>query len=115
QNLGSYTRQLGRNFNVEVRDLLGRSFQDIAVQDCIDDTTGIANGDTFSSSVPSCINQVSFRAALLHSLNQFLSIFGRMQFQERLSKACGEGRSRLSDSTLGTSQFCCESGQEVVL
>src|SRR5699024_10993922 len=60
-------------------------------------------------------NQVSFRAALLHSLNQFLSIFGRMQFQERLSKACGEGRSRLSDSTLGTSQFCCESGQEVVL
>ena len=38
-----------------------------------------------------------------------------MQFQESLAEASGECRCRLCDTTLCTSQFCCESGQEVVL
>ena len=33
QNVGVYTRKLGGYFNVEVRNLLGGSFQDVAVQD----------------------------------------------------------------------------------
>ena len=38
-----------------------------------------------------------------------------MQFQECLTEASGEGRSWLCDTTLCTSQFCCETRQEVVL
>ena len=37
-----------------------------------------------------------------------------MQLQECLSEACGEGRCRLSNTTFCTSQFCCETRQEVV-
>ena len=38
-----------------------------------------------------------------------------MQLQECLTKASGEGRSRLSDAALGTCQLCSEAGEEVVL
>ena len=38
-----------------------------------------------------------------------------MQFQECLTEASGEGRCRLCDSALCTSQFSCETGQEVIL
>ena len=38
-----------------------------------------------------------------------------MQLQESLSETCGESRGRLGNSTLGTSKFCCETRQEVVL
>ena len=38
-----------------------------------------------------------------------------MQLQECLAEACGEGRCRLCDSTLGSCKLCSESGQEVVL
>ena len=38
-----------------------------------------------------------------------------MQLQECLAEACGEGGGGLGDAALCTSQFCCETGQEVVL
>ena len=38
-----------------------------------------------------------------------------MQLQECLAEACGEGRCRLCDSTLGSCKLCSKSGQEVVL
>ena len=38
-----------------------------------------------------------------------------MQFQECLTEASGEGRSRLCDAALCTSQLSCETGQEVIL
>ena len=44
-----------------------------------------------------------------------MSIFGRMQLKECLSKACREGRGRFSDSTLGSCKFCSKSRKEVVL
>ena len=87
----------------------------ISVQDSINDSTGIFDGDTFSSSVPSCINEVSFCSALFHFLNKLFCIFGRMQFQECLAEASRECRCWLCDSTFCTSKFCCESRQEVVL
>ena len=89
--------------------------QDIAVQDCIDDTTGIFDGDTFAGAVPSGVYQVCFCSALLHLLNQLFCVLGRMQLQECLAEASGEGRGRLGDSTLGSCKLCSETGQEVVL
>ena len=44
-----------------------------------------------------------------------MSVLGRMQLQECLAEACGEGRCRLCDSTLGSCKLCSKSGQEVVL
>ncbi len=68
-------RKFCRNFKVEVRNRLCRSCFDISAQDSIDDTTGIFDGDTFSGTVPSCVNQVCFAplfsiflTALLHIL-----------------------------------------------
>ena len=78
------------------------------LKDCIDDTTGIFDGDTFSGSVPSGVYKVSLSAALFHLLNKLFCIFGRMQLQECLAEASREGRSRLCDSTLGTCKFCGE-------
>ena len=100
---------------IEEWDLLSRSVKDISVKDCIDDTTSIFDGDTFSCSVPSCANQVSFCSALFHFLNKFFCVFCRMQFKECLSEASRECRCRLCDSTLCTSKFSCESRQEIVL
>ena len=79
--------QFCRNFEVEVWNGLCRSILDISVQDSIDDTTSILDGDTFACSVPSCIYQVCFCTALLHFLNQFFCIFCRMQLQECLAEA----------------------------
>ena len=79
--------QFCRNFEVEVWNGLCRSILDISVQDSIDDTTSIFDGDTFACSVPSCIYQVCFCTALLHFLNQFFCIFCRMQLQECLAEA----------------------------
>src|SRR5699024_9474385 len=110
-----YARKLSRNLYVEVRQRLSRSVQDRAIQNRVDDSTGILDGDTLSGSVPSGIYQVSLSSALLHSLNKLLCILRRMQLQECLAKASGEGRCRLCDSTLGSCKLCCETGQEVVL
>ena len=57
----------------------------------------------------------AFCSALLHLLNQLFCILGRMQLQECLTEASGEGRGRLGNTALGTSQLSCETGQEVVL
>ena len=111
----SFTSIICRNFEVEVRDSLGRCVVDVSVKDCIDDTTGIFDGDTFSGAVPSCIYKISFSAVCFHLLNKLLSVFCRMKLKESLSEASGEGRCRLSDSTLCTSKFSCEARQEVVL
>ena len=70
-----YAVKLCWNFEIEEWDLLSRSVKDISVKDCIDDTTSIFDGDTFSCSVPSCVNQVSFCSALFHFLNKFFCIF----------------------------------------
>src|SRR5699024_2494870 len=105
KDVGVNTRKLGGYFDVEVRDLLGGSLQNVSVQDRIDDSAGILNGDTLSGAVPSGVNQISLGAALLHSLYQLFRILGRMQLQEGLSEAGGEGRSGLGDSALGSGKL----------
>ena len=115
EDRGINARKLCGNFEVEVRDLLGGSLEDIAVQDRVDDAAGILDGDALAGSVPAGIYQVSLRAALFHSLDQLLAVLGGVQLQECLAEACGECRSGLCDAALCSCQLSCEAAQEVVL
>ena len=85
------------------------------VEDSVDDTTSVADRDTLAGTVPTSVHQVSLSTALLHLLNQLLSILCWVELQECLAEASRECRSRLSDATLCTSELCCESREEVVL
>ena len=53
------TRQSGRNLEVEERNLLRRSGEDVTTEDSVDDTTGVADRDTLAGTVPTGVNQVS--------------------------------------------------------
>ena len=110
-----HTGQLRGHLEVEVRDLLGGSLQDGAVQDRVDDAAGILDGNTLAGAVPAGVDQIGFRAALFHLLDQFLGVLGGMQLQESLAEAGGEGGSGLGDAALGAGQLGSEAGQEVVL
>ena len=87
EDLGIDTVQLGRNAEVEVRNLLGRSLVDRTVEDGVDDATGVTDGDTLSGTVPAGVHEVCLGAALLHSLHEFLSVLGRVQLEECLAEA----------------------------
>ena len=115
QNAGVHAVQHGGNLEVEVGDLLGGSLVDGAAQDGIDDTTGILDGDALAGAVPAGVDQISLCAALLHLLDQLLSVLGGVQLQESLTEASGEGGGGLGDAALGAGQLCGEAGQEVVL
>ena len=91
-----------RNGEVEVRDLLGRGGIDAVVEDGVDDSTGVTDGDTLSGTVPASVDQIGLCSALLHLLDEFLGILGWVQFEECLSEAGGESRSRFGDSALGS-------------
>ena len=115
QNAGVHAVQHGGNLEVEVGDLLGGHIVDVAVQDGIDDAAGILDGDALAGAVPAGVDQISLGAALLHLLDQLLSILGGVQLQESLAEACGEGGGGLGDAALGAGQLRGEAGQEVVL
>ncbi len=115
KDTGVYTLEFGRNYEVEIRDSLGRSLIDRVVEDSVDDSAGVTDGDTLASSVPACVNEVSLGTGLLHLLDELFCVLGRMEFEERLAEASGEGRSRLGDSALSSCEFCSEAGEEVVL
>ena len=68
QDGGINAGQRGGNLEVEVRDLLGGGLVDSAAQDRVDDAAGILDGDTLAGAVPAGVDEVSLRAALLHSL-----------------------------------------------
>ena len=85
------------------------------VQDSVDDTTCIADRDTLAGTVPAGVDQVSLGTALLHLLDQLLSILCRVQLQESLTEASGECRCRFGDAALCTGQLGCEAGEEVIL
>ena len=89
--------------------------QDGAAQDGVDDAAGVLDGDTLAGAVPAGVDQISLGAALLHLLDQLLSVLGGMQLQEGLAEAGGEGRGGLGDAALGAGQLRGEAGQEVVL
>ena len=104
-----------RNREVEVRDDLCRSLVDAVVEDGVDDSTGVADRDPLSGSVPAGVHEISLGTASLHPLHKLLGILGRMQFEEGLAEAGGEGRGGLGDSALGSCEFSGEAGEEVVL
>ena len=107
--------EFGGNLEVEIRYLLGRSLVDAAVEDSVDDSSGVTDGDALACAVPARVHEISLCAALLHPLDEFLCILCGMQFEESLSEAGGEGGSGLGDSTLGSRKLGCESAEEVVL
>ena len=83
----------------------GRSCENSTVEDSVDDTAGVADRDTLAGSVPAGVYEISLGAALLHLLDKFLGILGRMQFEECLAEASRESRSRLCDTTFCTCQL----------
>ena len=87
KDFGIYAGKFSRNLEVEDRKLLGRSLEDSAVKDIVDDTTGITDLDTLAGSVPSGVHEVSLCSALFHALNEFFSVFGRVEFKECLAEA----------------------------
>ncbi len=104
-----------RYFEIEVRDLLCRSVPDGTVEDSIDDSSCIRDGDSLACSVPACVNEVSLSAGLLHLLYELFSVLCRMKLEECLTEASGECRCRLCDSALCTCKLSSESGKEVIL
>lgn len=82
--------ELCRNHEVEVRDGLGRSRVDAMVEDSVDDSAGVADGDSLACSVPASVHEVSLGTALLHLLDEFLGVLCRVKLKECLSEACGE-------------------------
>ena len=96
------------HLEIEVRYHLRRGCVDAAVEDSIDDATGILDGDTFACAVPTCVDEVCLGAIGFHSLHQFLSILGWMELKECLAKASREGWSWLSDAALCTSKLSGE-------
>ena len=115
EDVGVNTCELCRHGEVEVRDNLGRSRVDRAVEDGVNDAAGVTDGDTLAGTVPAGVHEVCLGTALLHLLHELLSILCRVKLEECLSEACGEGRSRLGNTALCTCELGCEAGEEVVL
>lgn len=87
ENIRINACKLCRNYEVEVRDSLGRSAVDAVIEDSVDDTTGITDRDTFSGTVPASVYEVCLGTALLHVAYEFLCILCRVEFEECLSEA----------------------------
>ena len=115
EDFGGNASQLGGDLKIEVRQLLGRSLVDIAVQDGVDDAAGVLDGDALAGAVPAGVDQIGLCAALFHLLDELFGVLGRMQLEEGLAEAGGERRGRLGDATLGAGQLRGEAGEEVVL
>ena len=115
EDLGIDTGESGGNFEIEVRNLLGGSLLDGAVEDSVDDAAGILDGDTFAGAIPAGVDEVSLSAGFFHAFYEFLGILGGVELQEGLAEASAEGGSGLGDAALGTSQLSGEAGEEVVL
>ena len=115
EDSGVNAGQSSGDLEIEVGDLLGGSLVDGTAQDSVDDAAGILDGDALAGAVPAGVDQISLGAALLHLLDQLLSVLGGVQLQEGLTEAGGEGGGGLGDAALGAGQLCGEAGQEVVL
>ena len=66
--------ELSRNYEIEVRDSLGRSLVDRTVEDSVDDSASVLDRDTLTCSVPTCVHEVCLSTNLLHSLNELLTV-----------------------------------------
>ena len=92
EDTGVNTFELCRNGEVEVRDDLGGSLVDCAAEDGIDDTTGVADGDTLAGTIPAGVHQVCLCTATLHLLYELFCVLGRMELKEGLAEAGAGGR-----------------------
>ena len=115
EDFSSNAFELSRNFEVEDGELLGRSREDSTREDAVDDTASILNRDTLASTVPTSVHEISLRTVSFHFLHELLSILSGVEFEERLTEACRESGSRLSDTALCTCEFSSEAREEVVL
>ena len=114
KDLGIYAGELGGNCEVEDRNLLGGSGKDGAVEDGVDDTAGVTDGDTFAGTVPASVHQICLGTALFHLLHEFFCVLGGVQAQEGCAEASREGGGGLCDAALCAGQFRGEAAQEVV-
>ena len=115
EDAGVNSFELGRDGEVEERDLLGRGGVDAVVEDGVDDTTGVADRDPLAGTIPAGVHEVSLCTALLHPFDEFLGVLGRVELKEGLAEAGGEGRSGLGDTALCSCELGGEAGEEVVL
>ena len=113
--LGSHTFKFCRYHKVEIRYGLGRSLVYRVVQDGVNDTTCVADGDTLAGTVPASVHQVSLGTVLFHLLNQLLRVLCWVQLEESLAEASGECRRRLCYAALCSGEFGGEAGEEVIL
>ena len=84
---GIYAGQGSGHFEVEERNLLGRSALDGSVENGVDDATGVLNRDALACSVPTGVDKIGLGSALLHLLYEFLGILCGMELEECLSEA----------------------------
>ena len=61
------------------------------------------------------LTRYAFAPLFFHLLDELFGVLGRMQLEEGLAEAGGEGRGGLGDAALGAGQLRGEAGQEVVL
>ncbi len=92
----------------------GFSFINGAIKNGVNDRPGCLDGDALAGAIPAGIDQISGGAVGFHLFHQFFGVLGGVQGQKRRTEAGGEGGCRLSDTALGTGQFGCETGEEVV-
>lgn len=57
QDLRVDAGQRSGDFEIEVWQLLGRGFQDFAVEDGVDDATGVLDGDALASAIPAVLTR----------------------------------------------------------
>ena len=91
EDLGIYAGEFGGDGEVEDGELLGGSLEDSAVEDSVDDAAGILDRDALACTVPAGVHKISLGAGLLHTLNEFFSVLGGVQFEECLAETCREG------------------------
>ena len=108
KNICIHALKLCGNSEVEDRNVLCRSIEDSATEDSVDDTACVADRDTLACSVPAGVYEVCLGTALLHLLNQFLSVLCGVQFEECLAEASRECGSGLCDAAFRTCQLGCE-------
>lgn len=115
EELRVYARQFGWDRQVKHRQSEGFCVIQRTVEDGVDNSAGIFNGDTFASAVPAGVNQIRLRTRCLHTFYQHFCVLSWVQRQERRAEAGGEGWRRFGDATLSPGQFGGEAREEVVL
>ena len=87
EDVGVNTGELCGHYKVEVRDNLCGSLVDRAIEDSVDDATGILDRDTLAGTVPTCVYEVCGSTVSLHLLNQLFTVLCGVQAQESCAEA----------------------------